>query len=246
MDASNLNRVANDPAVHPGLGVVGTVDLSPALANPINVALENEHGGFLFLNVGDGRYELHTMFRPEGRGRAALDAAAEAFRFMFIETPALELLTKTAHSNPAAALMARRAGFTPSFVREAAWVDGGALTYYSLTLDRWVAQDPAVAQEGAAFHAMIEGAKQRCGSELATHPDDEAHDRAAGAASLMARAGSVRKAVWAYSRWARFAGYQTIELMSDIPPVIDVRDALIGVRDGKLEVLKCLGQQPQR
>ena len=239
MDVSRLNAVANHPEVYPQLGVTGAVDLSGIASNPANVVIENEHGGFVFWCLEPGRYEMHTMFLPEGRGRAALDAAAEALRYMFVETPAVEVVTKTAGSNPAAGLMARKAGFSVAFEREGVWIDKTGLTYFSMTLDQWIARDPVAPQEGAAFHAMLEGAKRSCGSELPIHPDDQAHDRVAGTASLMARAGNARKAVAVYSRWARFAGYAPIELVSETPPIIDVRDAVIGVRGGQLEVLLC-------
>lgn len=47
--------------------------------------LASENGGFLFCRLdGLGRvFELHTMFRPEGRGREVSSAAKEAFAEMF-------------------------------------------------------------------------------------------------------------------------------------------------------------------
>lgn len=239
MDAAHLNRVANDPTVRPMLGGIGDLDVQGLLSTPSNIALENEHGGFIFVCDDAGRYELHTMFLPSGRGAAVLAAVSEALRFMFTATDCGEVITKVPRANRAAAFMARRAGFRLMFRRDGAWSDGTAVEYFSMTLDDWRGLDPAVEPEGHAFHVMIEGAKARCGSELPTHADDPAHDRAAGAASLMARAGNPTKAVWSYNRWARFAGYQTIELLSVCPPLIDVRDALVTTRDGKLEVLQC-------
>jgi len=235
MYADHLNAVANDPSVASG----AQIDLTAVLSNPANVAFENEHGGFIFIKDEAARYELHTLFLPEGRGAAVLPNAAEAFRRMFIETDCMEIITKVAGSNRAADMMARRAGFRPIFTRTAAWVDGSDLTFFVMTFDDWRARDGEVALAGHAFHHLLEGAKARTGSTHDNHADDEAHDRAAGAASLMVLAGNAPKAVWAYNRWARFAGYQTIELQAVQPPVIDVRDAVLGVREGKLEVLFC-------
>lgn len=239
-DPTFWNAIANDPETRPLLGA-GTeaVDLSPVLAECRNYALATEHGGFLFIKHEVGRYELHTLFSKEGRGRGVLPAFAEAARFMFTATDATEIVTKTADSNRAASIMARRAGFRPTFTRPAAWHDGSDMTFYGLTLDEWMQRDPTLEAEGHAFHEMLEAAKRAKGSELPTHPDDPAHDRAAGAACLMAKAANAAKAAWIYSRWACLAGYQTIELIEDNPVVLDVRDALVTVTDGRLEVLEC-------
>jgi len=239
MDARFLNRVANDPVVRPWLGGEGAIDLTGALADPKNIALVGEFGGFVFLWDEATRYELHTLFLSEGRGAGVLPAAEEAFRFLFTATDCLEIVTKIPEGNRAADLMARRAGFTPTFAREAAWPDGSRVVYFTLTLDAWRAKDSALAEEGKAFHQLIEAAKARTGSTMPTHADDEAHDRAAGAAALMAKAGNAQKAVWLYNRWARLASYQSIEIKTIAPPVIDVRDAVLTVRSGDLEVLGC-------
>jgi hypothetical protein len=239
MDAAFLNRVVNDETVRPFVGGEGDLDLTPALANPANVALVNEHGGFLFEFHDPGRYEGHTMFLPSGRGAAAFGAAADAFRYLFTRTEAVEIVTKVPGSNRGADLMARRLGFQSMFERQGAWPDGSKIEYWGLSLDRWRALDKTLPGEGRAFHDLLEAAKSAAGSALDTHPDDDAHDRAAGLAVLMAKAGQVRKAAWAYNRWARFAGYQLIELLSEAPAVIDVKDAIVAVRDGELEVLKC-------
>ena len=158
---------------------------------------------------------------------------------MFIETDCLEIVTKVPQSNPAADFMARKCGFRPIFERDRAWQDGSAIRYFLLAFDDWRAQDNTLDSEGHAFHDIIEAAKRAKGSELPIHPDDDAHDRAAGAAVLMAKAGNPRKAVWAYNRWATLAGYQTVELLSEAPPVIDIQDAVLGLKDGQLEVLQC-------
>jgi hypothetical protein len=238
-DAGFLNEVANDDAVRPWLGGEGALDLTGTVGNDANVALINRHGGFVFICHDATRYELHTLFRPEGRGAGVLPAAEEAFRWLFVNTDCAEIMTKVPAGNRAADLMARRAGFTPIFTREAAWADGSAVTYFAMTFDAWRARDGALAAAGHDFHTLIETAKAAAGSALPTHPDDEVHDRAAGAAVLMALAGNAEKAVWLYNRWARFAGYQTIDLVSALPVVIDVRDALVTVQGEKLEVLQC-------
>lgn len=237
-DVAFWNRIANDPSVRPHVGAgADDLDLTEMVAGARCFA--GDHGGFIFVQHEVGRYELHTMILPEGRGAWVLPAFATAARLMFAATDCTEIVTKTAGSNRAAAIMGRRAGFRQTFVRKGAWHDGSDLTFYSFTLDEWMARDAALAGEGHDFHLMLEAAKAASGSPLPAHPDDEAHDRAAGAAALMALAGQAAKAAWIYSRWAALAGYQTIELIEDDPPVLDVRDALVTVKAGRLEVIEC-------
>jgi hypothetical protein len=239
MDPARLNAVANDPDVRPMLGGEGPVDLTPTIEDAANIALEFEHGGFVFHRLELGQYELHTLFLPQGRGQSVLLAAAEAFRYLFTATDCMEIVTRAPGSNRPADFMARRAGFEPIFTREKAWQDGSAITYFSLTFDNWRGRDPEIAAEGRVFHQTLEAAKSAAGSAREIHPDDDAHDRAAGAAVMMLKAGQHRKAVWTYSRWARLAGYEPVELVNEAPAIVDIRDAVITVRNGGLEVLKC-------
>jgi hypothetical protein len=239
-DATFLNRVANDPSVRPHIGGEGVLDFQPLLNQPLVVALQGEHGAFLFQPLDATRFELHTLFLPEGRGLSLLKAAAEAARYMFVETSCTEIVTKVPQSNRAADFMVRKCGFRPMFERSRAWEDGSDIRFFWLSIEDWRAQDKAIGPEGQAFHELIETAKREAGSTLPTHPDDEAHDRAAGLAVLMAKAGQPAKAVWIYNRWAAFAGYERVALVSEEPPIIDIQDAVIGLKNGELEVLECL------
>lgn len=243
MDAAFLNGVANHCAVRPALGGKGPLDLSTLIANPANVAMQTEHGGFLVIKQEPGIYEVHTLFLPKGRGPELIDPVADGLRFMFAETDCIELQTKVPAGNSSAARLALVAGFQTQFIRDDAWMglDGSLepVAYQTLTFDRWKAQDAALVGLGRDFHDRLEDAKAAAGSTLEAHPDDEAHDRAVGASVLMFKAGNARKAVWLYNRWAKFAGYQTIELLDPNPVTVDVRDALIQVRNGEMEVLSC-------
>jgi len=239
-DAARLNAIANHPEVRPHIGGgTAQLDFTQVLTLPHVLALEVEHGAFVFAALDPGRYEQHTLILPEGRGAGVLPAAREAFRYMFVQTDCTEIVTKVAGSNKAAALMARRAGFAQTFTRPNAWEDGSDLTFFSLSMDAWRAHDDQLSAEGHAFHEALEAAKLATGSALAVHPDDDAHDRAAGAAVLMGKAGNVEKACWSYNRWARLAGYATIELVPGDPPIVDIRDALITFRNGELEIVQC-------
>jgi len=236
-----LNTVANHPQVRPMVGGEGPLDLSALIADPANIALEAEHGGWVLARHEPGIYELHTLFTPAGRGRACRQAARAMLAYVFTATDAREIVTRVPAHNRGAAFAAALFGFEERFSRENAFRTSAgetvSVSYQALSLDRWIAGSPDVLGQGHWFHAKLEGAK--AGSALPTHADDPAHDRAVGAAILMIRAGNPRKGVWAYNRWARLAGYAPIALITENPLVIDVRDAVIEVRDGAMEVLLC-------
>jgi len=117
-DAQFFNRVVNDPAVHryASLGLIsGPLDVTELVLDPNNYLLATEHGGFLGIDRGNGTYEVHTMFLPEGRGKEVKEAAHEAVRYMFTLTPCDRLITHVTLDNRPAELMAKWLGF--SFVR---------------------------------------------------------------------------------------------------------------------------------
>ena len=239
LDAGLLNTVANHPEVRPAIGGAGEIDLSAVIGDPGNIALEAEHGGWVLHRHEPGTYELHTLFLPEGRGRGYFAAAAEALDFMFAASDAREIVTRVPVDATSGRPGRRLVGFVERFRRETAWEGREAVSYQALDIDGWCARSASGLAAGRAFHDELELAKGLAGSARPAHPDDPAHDRAAGAAVLMARAGQARKAVWFYNRWARLAGYLAISLLNEAPVTIDVVDAVVGVRDGTMEVLKC-------
>lgn len=230
MDAAFLNQVANHPEVRPIIGGEGVLDLAETMANPANVALVTKEGGFLYLSQGGGTYEVHSLFLPGRRGAVA--AARASLRYMFTATDCMEVVTKVPTANLAAKGLTLACGFDHSF-------DGPEAAFYSLPFARWRARDREIAKAGHWFHEELEAAKAATGSPLPTHPDDEAHDRAVGAAILMARAGNPQKASATYNMWARLAGYQQIFLISTTPPIFDVIDAVVQIQPDALEVLSC-------
>lgn len=243
-----FNAIANDPEVRPGLGAgVEPLDLAVWVEDLRNYAFGDERGGFVFVCQGDGRYELHTLLAPSMRGAAALKACARALRFMFVETDCTEIVTRVPGNLRAADLWARRAGFREVWTLANGWPaqDGPvALRLFAMTLDEWMGRDATLIDEGHAFHALLQAAADEEGDTAPLHPhDDDEHERAAGMACLMAKAGNTRKALWAYSRWAVLAGYRPLQLISETPAVFDVGNALVMARSGSLEVLKWLRQQ---
>lgn len=229
-DPELLNRVMNHSDVRPWIVAGdGEIDIAPVLANPANVALVTEYGGFVLIQHEPGVYEVHSQFLKDGRGKHAVRAMREGFRYMFTQTDCLEVITKVANDNPASDGFAKLAGFRERFSRPKAW-NGQDMSYRAVTIDDWVMRDTECPRAGESFHQQLEQAKANAGSELAVHDHDHAHDCYVGAAYLMFKA-QPRKAVWFYNKWARFSGYATIELISDKPLVVDVRDAIIELGD---------------
>ena len=228
MDATFLNTVANDPTVRPFIGGDGesVIDLGPQLADPRNVALETEHGGWVLFYLAPGEWCLHTMFLKSGRGRFYRKASAEALRWMFTRTDCTEILTECPDGNPAARMAAVMAGFRERFVR-------GETSYQAFTIDDWIARDAEALKAGQWFHERIDEARGLHGVD--THPDDEAHNRAAGTAILMMREGQIGKGVAVYNRWARFAGYAQVAQVG--PHVVDIGDAVIEIVGPDMNVL---------
>lgn len=231
---------ANDPSVRPLIGAqaVGYLDCTDFVSNPANVALVVDGGCFLFTPDQPGRWEVHTMLTRAWRGRFVVPASHAAARWMFSRTDCVEIVTRLPETNLPADLMARRVGFLPLFQRAGAWEDGSEVRFFSLSLDRWLALDPEALREGRGFHEKLEAAKRAAGRTDEPHPDDEAHDRAVGAACLMASAGNYDKALWTYNRFARLAGYVPAKIVPRAP-LVDIGDAIITFTPD-LEIVQCL------
>ena len=82
VDADIVNGIANNPDVRPYIGGDGHLDLTPALENPLNVALWGEHGGWFYAWSAPGVYEVHTLVLPSGRGAWARNAAKQSLTLM--------------------------------------------------------------------------------------------------------------------------------------------------------------------
>lgn len=243
MDARFLNSVINNSEVRPWLGGSNALDVSDALADPKNIGLQNERGGFILMNHEPGVYEVHTQFLPGFGGLSALKAAREGIRYMFTKTDCHTLLTRVPVANRAALAFTAAVGWRRIFKREKAWLlPNGEMSdvhFFAYDLYDWQASDSATQRCGVWFHEKLEAAKREHGSVLDIHQDDDAHNRAVGASILMAQHGNYGKAVWAYNRWASHAGYAKISLLSEMPPVFDVLDAVVTLNDGDMEVLLC-------
>jgi hypothetical protein len=238
MDATFLNKVANTEGVREWLGGEGALDLTPLIANPENVTFQDDCGGFIAEKLGAGLYECHSLFLPEGRGFGVYEAMRQGLHYMFVETDCMEVVTKVPLDNRAARGLALKASFVKAFDRDNAWrgADGNQTGVHYMTLSywAWLRSDDMVERVGRTFHETLERL-----AKAPNHPDDPAHNRAAGACALMCMAGNAAKGVFLYNRWARLAGYLPIGLLQQNPAIINIDGTVVSVRNRDMEVLRC-------
>lgn len=240
--AEAINAVINHPDVRPWVGTPdqGYIDVAPVVANLNNVLLMAEGGGFLFVQMELGIYEVHSQFVPEHRGPNVTRAAHDAQRWMFTRSDCVEIRTKVPHGNIAAAGLAKRMGFELQFSREAAWPTASGMVgvdYYAKNITQWCNTADEISNSGEWFHHKLEAAKVERGASSPVHDDDPAHDRYVGATVEMMMAGQIGKALGFYGRWASFAGYGPIAMVATEPVVIDIGDALLAVRQDDFDIL---------
>jgi hypothetical protein len=231
-----LNTVINHPEVRPFMGGEGYLDATEVVTNPGNYAPVSEGGGFILICQEPGIYEVHSQFLPEGRAHTR-KAMRAGFDYMFTQTDCERVITQVPDNNRGAAALAKAAGFRLMFRRED--TPRGPTAFMGLTAEEWAQGNADLEAEGERFHTLLEEAKKARGSELPVHGHDPAHERAVGAALNMIRAGNSAKGVNFYNRWARFAGYAPITLISAQPIVVDVVDAVVGLTDNEMEILLC-------
>lgn len=222
-----------------------SLDAAGLVADQRNVLLMVEGGGFILVWHEPAVYEIHSNFLKGYRGAYALQCCLAAVRWMFTHTDCMWLLTQVPKFNVAARRAAAFSGATLEFERNAAWPtnDGSVpVSYWSLRYDDWVRQTPGLADAGHWFHEHIEAEFVRHGVVRVAHPDEECHDRQAGACIEMIRGGQSEKAVILYNRWARFAGYHPIALVARDPLIIDIGDAVIQVTGDDFKALVCRGE----
>jgi len=242
-DVEHFERVANDPSVRPFIGGDGDVVLKDIVTDPQNFCFKTANGAFLLWALGAGRYDVHSLFLPDGRGLEASQAMWEVAAYMFTHTDCLEGRTTVPEGNAAAGALAMRGGFERRFKLERMpWRNDGTTVkanFLSLTLEKWALTDNGNHVAGDWFHEALERAKVDAGSQQPVHADEPVHDYMAGAAIRMILGGQVDKAINFYNAWAMTAHYATIRLLSKKPVVIDVVDAVIEARPGGMVILSC-------
>ena len=243
--AEKLNEIVNDPSVYQW--VCGSLegqylDLSPAVADRRNVALMGEHGGVIFARHQMGYYEAHTQVLPSGRGAWTLAMVNDALRWMFTTTDAVEIVTRVPKGNYAARALTKAIHGVYEFTSHQGWVKGGQVIsadIFALRIQDWIRTAPHLAERGAWFHERLEQEYHALGVSDQLHPDDESHDRNVGAAVEMFLNGQPHKAVVFYNRWAVMSGYAPIEIVTENPLTVDIRDAVLCIRNNNFWVMNC-------
>lgn len=253
--AERINAVVNHPGVLPYVAAHGqeSLDLGPVLSNLNNIALMCDDGGVLALSVEPGVYEIHTQFTPELRGAAVIKIVRDMIEHLFLATPAIELLTQIPVSNPAALGLVRAIAGRFEFSRMGSWVGlDGQLTdvdYYALRFSDWIWSDWGMKRlelVGHQFHEELESKLEAAGYSEPQHGPDLSHDCMVGATVGMLRQGQLDKAIILYNRWARFAGYAEIQLISRSPVVVNIQNSWLELTtDGGFRVVRTVQQQRQ-
>lgn len=253
-DASDINPILNDPYVFksiklPGMSP-GDIDVSAIIANPSNILLMTEGGGIIFAQSELGIYDVHTAFlkpkkNTDGSGPHIRNACVAAYRWMFLSTDCMVLQTRIPAFNRAAIIFSPLVGWRFEFERKSIWpTDDGPvdMSYFSMRYEDWVRKDDILVESGKRFHHRLDEEFERHKAEIDNHPDDEAHDRYVGACAEMVLKGQPEKAVVLYNRWARFAGYGSINLVSRSPLLIDIGTALLMVENNNFKAIQCRQQ----
>lgn len=91
------------------------------------------------------------------------------------------------------------------------------------------AQQPESAIEclGKWFHDRLEAERRALGINIAPHADDPEHNRAVGAALMLAYTGRVSEAVEFYNRWAVACSYVPMRVVSMQPLMVDIGDGVL-------------------
>lgn len=254
-DASEINPILNDPSVFEAIKLPGMkpgdIDASAIVANPLNVLLMAEGGGIIFGQEEPGIYDVHTSFVKPARkagsaGPHIRNACLAAYRWMFTHTDCMMLLTKAPAFNRAVITFAPLLGWKFEFERKAVWpTETGPvdMSYFSLSYENWARSAVELPEVGRAFHQRLDEEFARHKALHDNHPDEECHDRHVGVCAETIYGGQPEKAVVLYNRWARFAGYGPIALVSRSPLLIDIGTALLMVEGDNFKVIQC--RQPR-
>lgn len=169
-NATEVNRICNDPAVFPYVawGHPYPLDMAPVVERRENVVFVGEHGFVVFFQLPQsGVYEVHAAVLPTGRGAWTRLAGREALQQMF-DAAAEALLFPCPRGNPMARPGAKMLGAKK--VGESSGIE-----FYLLRKAEWLVGQPA-----ARDHA---GVDVFAGIETRSDGSGAAHQGAAGRAA---------------------------------------------------------------
>lgn len=252
--AARVNRVCNDPSVIADISLPEqeSLDLSAVVADLRNIVLMCEEGGIVAHWREPGVYEIHTQFTERYRGVSAVRTTREMVSWLFLHSPAMELQTKVPDCNTGAQGLVKAINGRFEFERAGAWQgpEGPCgVAYYTLRWSDWLYSPwvmGALAARGEWFHGRLDAAKRAFLAPPDAHAPDPSHDVNVGATIELIFAGSIDKALTLYARYARFAGYAEVRLISASPLILDIQDAivLVDIKGEDFEVLQVRTQAP--
>lgn len=152
------------------------------------------------------------------------------------------LQTRVPAFNKPAERFCQIVGAVKEFERKAVWpTEKGPvdMSFWSLHYNDWVRQCNALIESGEEFHRRLDEEYVRHEKPKHAHPDEQCHDRYVGVCAETIYGGQPEKAVILYNRWARFAGYAQVKLISRTPIVIDMGEAVLQVKDENFSVILC-------
>lgn len=114
-DVEWLNGIVNHPDIYPYVHgeIEGPIDMAPAIENHDNIVMRSPDGkgGWLFHGLGNGIYECHSQFLPEGRGPHVVGLAHETLDYMFDKTDAEIILARCPMNNEPVIKLTKACGF---------------------------------------------------------------------------------------------------------------------------------------
>jgi hypothetical protein len=234
-DAEAINKVFNDPAVFPLIAAPGSapIDVTPLLQDQRNILLVAEGGGVLFIWQEAGTYEAHNAL---AKARVALATC----RWMFTHTDCMEILIRVPAINQAADEFCKLIGATKEFERKEIWqAEEGAvdMAFWSLQYYGWVRNTFTLKKSGQKLHQKLVEEYARLGHAELARTDEDCHELYSGVCFETILGGQLDKAVILYNRWARFAGYAQISLVSHDPPLIDIAESLLQITGDTFKVI---------
>jgi hypothetical protein len=237
-DPKPFNRIANDPDVRPWIGGSGELDLTNMVTNVNNICLitDQEDGGYLLENIGNGHYIAHTNSLKSARGRPMAELMRDGLHYLFTATNCIEISTSVADGNTNAMRWSKFAGFSEVYRRENCFDFNGELvgeTFLTMTWLDWVKTAPKVREAGQEFHNFIESEQGH-----PNHPEEEIHDRMVGFAYLCCKEGNTAKAIAVYNDWAKVSRYQPIEVITYNPILLNIGTSIIELYNGSLKSVR--------
>lgn len=247
--ATEINRILNDPGVFPDISIPDQkpFDVTPLVTDPRFIFLRAEGGVIAFLPEDEYHYQVHTNFLEGYRGKYAVEASLQAYRWMFTHTNCMLLCTRVPCFNKSAEAFCEKVGASLWFERKECWPSSQGnvdCKFFSMSIDEWSRKHPKpLIASGKAFHARLKEEYARHKFAHDPHTDEDSHDLAVGLCAEMIYGSQPEKAIIIYNRWAHVAGYRMINLISRNPLVVDIGEAILHVADNTFKVLQCRSPQ---